>query len=68
MKVPHLQRRTLALVAAIVPLAALFVYVVLRSGPLAPVAVTLDTVRSRAVAPALSGIGTVQVRYIYIYI
>ena len=65
MKVPHLQRRTLALVAAIVPLAALFVYVVLRSGPLAPVAVTLDTVRSRAVAPALSGIGTVQVRYIY---
>ena len=65
MKVPHLQRRTLALVAAVVPLAALFVYVVLRSGPLAPVAVTLDTVRSRAVAPALSGIGTVQVRYIY---
>ncbi|ADU99868.1 efflux RND transporter periplasmic adaptor subunit [Alicycliphilus denitrificans] len=65
MKVPHLQRRTLALIAAIVPLAALFVYVVLRSGPLAPVAVTLGTVQSRAVAPALAGIGTVQARYIY---
>lgn len=65
MKFPQLQRRTLALVAVIVPLALLFVYVVLRSGPLAPVAVTLGTVQSRAVAPALSGIGTVQVRYIH---
>ena len=65
MKLPRLQRRTLALVAVIVPLVLLFVYVALRSGPLAAVAVTLTTVQSRAVAPALSGIGTVQVRYLY---
>jgi len=40
--------RTLALLAFIVPLLALFVYVGLRSGPLAPVTVTLATVESRA--------------------
>ncbi|MBS0505839.1 MAG: efflux RND transporter periplasmic adaptor subunit [Proteobacteria bacterium] len=65
MKLPRLQRRTLALIAVIVPLLVLFVYVALRSGPLAPVAVTLGKVQSRAVAPALAGIGTVQVRYLY---
>lgn len=36
MKLPSLQRRTLALIAVIVPLLLLFVYVALRSGPLAP--------------------------------
>ena len=46
MKLPSLQRRTLALIAVIVPLLLLFVYVALRSGPLAPVAVTLTTVQS----------------------
>jgi RND family efflux transporter MFP subunit len=60
-----LQGRTLALLAFIVPLLALFVYVGLRSGPLAPVAVTLATVQSRALAPALFGIGTVEARYTY---
>ena len=35
-----LQRRTLAVLAVLVPLAALLGYVALRSGPLAPVAVT----------------------------
>ncbi len=65
MKLPRLQGRTLALIAVLVPLAALFAYAVLRAGPLAPVAVTLTTVESRAVAPALSGIGTVQARFSY---
>lgn len=60
-----LQGRTLALLAFIVPLLALFVFVGLRSGPLAPVAVTLATVQSRALAPALFGIGTVEARYTY---
>ena len=41
MKLPSLQRRTLALIAVIVPLLLLFVYVALRSGPLAPVAADL---------------------------
>lgn len=65
MKFPPLQRRTWALIAVIVPLAVLFIYVALRSGPLAPVAVTVGKVESKTVAPALSGIGTVQARFTY---
>lgn len=65
MKHLPLQGRTLALVAVIVPLLVLFIYVGLRSGPLAPVAVTVVTVESRAVTPALFGIGTVEARYTY---
>lgn len=65
MKPVALQARTLALVAVIVPLLALFVYVALRSGPLAPVAVTLATVETRPISPALFGIGTVEARYTY---
>ena len=57
--------RTLALLAVIIPLLVLFVYVGLRSGPLAPVAVTVATVESRALTPALFGIGTVEARYTY---
>lgn len=62
MKFPHLQRRTLALIAVVAPLLALFAYVVVRTGPLAAVPVTATTVRVQAIAPALSGIGTVQAR------
>ncbi|MBV2181765.1 MAG: efflux RND transporter periplasmic adaptor subunit [Castellaniella sp.] len=65
MKRLPLQGRTLALLAIIVPLLALFIYVGLRSGPLAPVSVTVATVESRAVTPALFGIGTVEARYTY---
>jgi len=57
--------RTLALVGVIVPLLALFVYVALRSGPLAPVPVTVATVESRRIMPAMSGIGIVEARYTY---
>lgn len=65
MSFPKFQRRTLALLAVVVPLALLFLYVVLRSGPLAPVAVTVAQVQNRSVAPAVPGIGTVQARYTY---
>jgi len=65
MKFPRLQRRTLTLVAIIIPLLALFIYVGVRSGPLAPIAVTVGTVESRAITPALAGIGTVQARFTY---
>ena len=57
-----LQRRTLALLAVVLPLLALFIYVVLRSGPLAPVAVTLATVEHKVLTPALFGVGTVGTR------
>jgi len=60
-----LQGRGLTLLAVIIPLLALFIYVGLRSGPLAPVAVTIVTVQSRALMPALFGVGTVQARYTY---
>ncbi len=65
MKNLPLQRRTLALIAVIVPLLVLLVYVALRSGPLAPVAVTETRVESRAIHPELFGIGTVEARYTY---
>ncbi len=65
MKRLPLQGRTLALLAVIVPLLALFIYVGLRSGPLAPVSVTVATVESRTVTPALFGVGTVEARYTY---
>lgn len=57
--------RILALVGVLVPLIALFVYVALRSGPLAPVLVTVAAVEEKSIAPALFGIGTVDARYTY---
>ncbi|KQT10537.1 MULTISPECIES: efflux RND transporter periplasmic adaptor subunit [Bradyrhizobium] len=65
MKRSSLHRRTLALLAVIVPLLALFVYVALRSGPLAPVQVTVVPVESRPITPALFGVGTVEARFTY---
>ena len=57
--------RTLAVLVVVVPLLALLAYVALYSGPLAPVAVTVETVQSRALSPALFGIGTVEARHSY---
>lgn len=59
------QKRTLALIAVIVPLLVLFIYVALRSGPLAPVSVVLVTVEKKSISPALFGIGTIEARYTY---
>lgn len=65
MKKLGLQRRTFALLAVVFVLFALFLYVALRAGPLAPIAVTTTKVESRSLAPALFGIGTVAARYTY---
>jgi RND family efflux transporter MFP subunit len=65
MKLFSINGRALALLAVVVPLVALLAYVALRSGPLAPVAITVTTVESRALTPALFGIGTVEARYTY---
>lgn len=64
MKLP-VQKRTLALIAILLPLLALFVHVALHSGPLAPVSVVLATVENKSLSPALFGIGTVEARYTY---
>ena len=65
MKRLPIRRRTLNMLAVLVPIALLFVYVILRSGPLAPVEVTTTEVVDRPVSPALFGIGTVGARYTY---
>lgn len=51
--------------AVIAPVLLLFIYVAVRSGPLAPVAVTVRTVEARSITPALAGIGSVQSRFTY---
>ncbi|NLC69948.1 MAG: efflux RND transporter periplasmic adaptor subunit [Desulfuromonadaceae bacterium] len=65
MKWPAMQKRTLALLAVLLPLAVLFLYVALTSGPLAPVPVIAGTVENRSIAPALFGIGTIEARFRY---
>ncbi|MCB1662199.1 MAG: biotin/lipoyl-binding protein [Pseudomonadales bacterium] len=65
MKHLPVQKRTLTLFAILAPLLALFIYVALRSGPLAPIPVTLVTVENKSISPALFGIGTVEARYTY---
>ena len=60
-----IQGRTVALVMVLVPLLALFIYVALRSGPLAPVPVTVTAVKDRVISPALFGVGTIEARYTY---
>lgn len=63
MKLPWKNRRWVTLAALLVPLGAVFAYVALRSGPLAPVPVTVATVETEPLEPALHGIGTVDARY-----
>ncbi|HRO59163.1 MAG TPA: efflux RND transporter periplasmic adaptor subunit, partial [Burkholderiaceae bacterium] len=65
MKRRPISRRALAMTLVLTALLALFAWVVMRSGPLAPVPVTTTTVELAAVAPALYGIGTVESRYTY---
>lgn len=65
MNIRPMQRRSLWLVAVLIPILALLIYVALRSGPLAPVAVTQALVEDRAIRPALFGIGTVAARHTY---
>lgn len=57
--------RSFALAALVLAIGVVFGWVVLRSGPLAPIAVTVAEVEARPVSPALFGIGTVEARYSY---
>lgn len=57
--------RTALVIAGLVPLVVLFIIVVLRSGPLAPVPVTVITVEAREVSPALFGVGTVEAKSLF---
>ena len=55
--------RTIGLITAGFLLLAAFFYAAARSGPLAPIAVTVTTVANQPLTPALFGIGTVEARY-----
>ncbi len=65
MKLFRLKGRALVLVGMVLALLAVFVFVALRSGPLAPIAVTLGTVEERAISAGLFGLGTVEPRFTY---
>ncbi len=65
MNLPKMKARTFALLAVIVLLLAVFANVAMRSGPLAPVKVTVARVEEGVVSPALFGIGTVEARHVY---
>ena len=60
-----ISRRTLAILAVLVPLVGLLGYVALRSGPLAPVAVTVVKVEEKALRPAVFGVGNVEARQVH---
>ncbi|NCB31887.1 MAG: efflux transporter periplasmic adaptor subunit, partial [Clostridia bacterium] len=55
--------KTLILLILVFAVVAGFVFVLLRSGPLAPIPVTVITVEDKSLAPALFGIGTVEARF-----
>lgn len=58
--------RRAALAALGLALLAAFVFVVVRTGPFAPVRVTVAEVKADSVAPALFGVGTVEARRAYL--
>ena len=60
-----ISRRTLAIAAVLAPLVGLLGYVALRSGPLAPVAVTVVKVEEKALRPAVFGVGNVEARQVH---
>lgn len=62
MTLPRNRRRALVLAASVAPVLALFVWVAIRSGPLAPVPVTVATVQREPIEPALHGVGIVEAR------
>ncbi len=66
MKLLFANPRQLSLAAFIVLLLALFGYVALRSGPLAPIPVTVLSVKQESITPALFGVGMVEARYAYL--
>lgn len=59
------QRPALYLSAFLAVLFVVLIYVALRSGPLAPVAVDIAKVQARVIHPALFGVATVEARYQY---
>lgn len=62
-KLSPITRRKIGIILVLIPLVLTFVYVGVRSGPLAPVSVTTIKVDIKEISPSLFGIGTVEARY-----
>lgn len=62
---PTLNRRTLGLLAVLLPLAALLLWVALRTGPMAAIPVTEVQAQHGALTPSLFGLGTVEARQLH---
>lgn len=62
-KISPITRRKIGIILVLIPLVLTFVYVGVRSGPLAPVSVTTGKVDIKEISPSLFGIGTVEARY-----
>ncbi|MGD9639424.1 MAG: efflux RND transporter periplasmic adaptor subunit [Alphaproteobacteria bacterium] len=62
-KLSPITRRKIGIILVLLPLILVFVYVGVRSGPLAPVSVTTIKVDIKPISPSLFGIGTVEARY-----
>jgi RND family efflux transporter MFP subunit len=60
-----LSRRALSIASVVLALVVLLGWVALRSGPMAPVPVTVVRVESRALQPSLFGVGTVEARQVH---
>lgn len=58
-----LSRRALLLLVVLAALVLMLGFVAVRSGPMAPVKVTVVQAEERAITPALFGIGTVEARF-----
>ncbi len=65
MKKRSINSRKVYLTLILLPLIMAFGYVIVRSGPLAPIPVTVTQVKNEAITPALFGLGTVEARYSY---
>jgi len=66
MKIDALLSRRAGLVLLVAVLLFAFLIVIVRTGPFAPIRVTVTEVKTGSVAPALFGIGTVEARRAYL--
>ncbi|MBS0617338.1 MAG: efflux RND transporter periplasmic adaptor subunit [Spirochaetes bacterium] len=60
-----MKRKNALLWAIVLPLVGLFLFVALRTGPLASVAVTVAAVEVRSLTPAIFGVGTVEAQSVF---
>ncbi len=65
MMMKKIDRKVWSVAAVLAPLVVVFVFVVVRSGPLSPVEVTVSKVERRSIQPALQGIGVVEARSVH---